>query len=475
MQALKTTALALAITGAGYWGYQMAQDYLFTTGPDSQQLSEEIEVQSQEREPAATDVQPIFGYKTAYDKCVTTQMPSFVNISMDWGWFYEHNAAFRGLQAISPPSVIVTGAGNTNKGVPVSPVKTKASTDFDAIIVGSISPNGFRSTFSREGQAVTIMAPADNVLTTIYDDGSYRRFGGTSGATPLVTGALAGFTWLSGYQPTGAEAKVLLKKTAIPLRLSNENPQVNGAGMVNAYKLGMVGKRLKEQCGTDINCLRLKIADEATYQFEEDTAVLELAEIAFPECSLDKCTQRRESCQDIKEVFNRLRKAFFLNPTNKEYARVLSCIYTSAGYAENAKGMVNIYNALSGGGRPERMYDEMMNPYVDKSCQVDEDCVYVPNCAFDERTNKFPPPNFEVYKGKSYLTPANRNYVSACQGPVLCDGNCRCERRTRRYFNRVLSKGSGWKTLTPRCVNSQCVEEEIDPDQTEESSTSGQR
>ena len=110
------------------------------------------------------------------------------------------------------------------------------------------------------------------MISTTNKYGYYQKFSGTSGATPLVTGALAGFTWMSGYQPTGAEAKALLKKTAIPLRLSNEDPQMNGPGMLNAYKLGMVGKRLKEQCGEDIYCYKNKIQDSATYEFLEDTA-----------------------------------------------------------------------------------------------------------------------------------------------------------------------------------------------------------
>ena len=59
------------------------------------------------------------------------------------------------------------------------------------------------------------MAPGDYYLTSVDGDGNYRQFGGTSGATPLVTGSLAGFEWLSGYHPTAEEAKILLEKTAI--------------------------------------------------------------------------------------------------------------------------------------------------------------------------------------------------------------------------------------------------------------------
>ena len=119
--------------------------------------------------------------------------------------------------------------------------------------------------------------------------------------------------------------------------------KVNGPGMLNVYKLGMVGKRLKEVCGTDTACFKNKVQEDATYKFPEDTQILQLVDLAFPECSANRCLERRDSCKDAGKIFDRLRRAAFLNPSKKEYWRALSCIYASAGFADSAKGMINIY------------------------------------------------------------------------------------------------------------------------------------
>ena len=133
------------------------------------------------------------------------------------------------FKKLSPPSVIITSAGNAADDKPPAPLikhnKRIASKDFDAIVVGSIGPHTNRSKFSQKGEEVAIVAPSDYMISTTNKNNFYKKFSGTSGATPLVTGGLASFSLLSGYQPTGAEAKILLAKTAVPLRLSNEKPQ----------------------------------------------------------------------------------------------------------------------------------------------------------------------------------------------------------------------------------------------------------
>ena len=210
-------------------------------------------------------ISPIVHSDDSYRQCRATVLPSFINNSMSWGPERKRVApfikvdvgrsAYKGLNALSPPSIVVTAAGNDHPK-PITNLKNKAAKNFNAIIVGSMAPNGNRSYFSQQGEAVHIMAPSDHYITSSNKDGSYRRFGGTSGATPLVTGSLAGFEWMAGYHPTAAEAKILLEKTAIPTLSSNDKPQKNGVGMVNAYKLGMVGKRLKQMCGNNVSCFK---------------------------------------------------------------------------------------------------------------------------------------------------------------------------------------------------------------------------
>ena len=154
-------------------------------------------------------------------KILAAASPSFINISMEWA---KHNeVVYKKFKSLSPPSVVVTSTGNKFPS-PIERQKRKASKDFDAVLVGSLSPSGFVSEFSQSSEEVHILAPSDEYITSFYE-GDLATFRGTSGATALVTGSLAGFEWLSDYHPTAAEVKRLLEKTAIPTVHSHGNPR----------------------------------------------------------------------------------------------------------------------------------------------------------------------------------------------------------------------------------------------------------
>ena len=195
--------------------------------------------------------------------------PAFINNSMNWGE-NKDQVIYDAFYNLSPFTILVTGSGNYFPEK-LNRIKDKASMDFDAIIVGSFSPDGFSSDFSQESREVYILAPSDNYLITSDIDGTYKIFGGTSGATPLVMGSLAGFEWLSGYHPTAEEAKILLEKTAISTIHSHENPRRNGVGLLNSYKLGIVGKTLNQKCrGEGTLCFQQGIRDKEVYKFQPD-------------------------------------------------------------------------------------------------------------------------------------------------------------------------------------------------------------
>ncbi|MDE0118966.1 MAG: S8 family serine peptidase [Bdellovibrionales bacterium] len=354
----------------------------------------------------------------SYKQCISENMPNYINVSMTWGG-PSHMGALPGYKAISPPALIVTVAGNNAINRPhLDPHKVKGSKEFGAIIVGSIDFRGDRSSFSQQGEEVTIMAPSNRELTSADKNGNYKRFSGTSGAAPLVTGALGGFTLLSGYQPTAAEAKLLLKKTAIPIRTNNEKPQKNGPGMLNAYKLGMVGKKLRQECGTDIACFKRLIGQDSTYEFPEEEGVMETVKRAFPECSTteNQCRERSNSCEDKSAAFETLRKALFLNPSSdKEKWRYLSCIYSSSGLGYNAQGAKGIYDALLGTPPPQHPFERNRFIAGDRSCQSDDDCKLSPAC----HTIKGVPTNL-------YYLAANKDYKTECE-PLSCNGNCQCD------------------------------------------------
>ncbi|MYE07183.1 MAG: S8 family serine peptidase [Oligoflexia bacterium] len=411
-----------------------------------------------------------------YKQCIAENMPNYLNVSMTWGG-PSHMGALPGYKAISPPSLVVTAAGNyAPKRPDLDPHKVKGSKEFGAIVVGSVSPYGNRSDFSQSGEEVAIMAPSNREITSADKNGNYRKFSGTSGATPLVTGALGAFTLLAGYQPTAAEAKLLLKKTAIPLRTNNANPKKNGPGMLNAYKLGMVGKKLRKECGTDIACFKRLIGQDSTYEFPEEEGVMETVKRAFPECSTteNQCREKSNSCEDKTAAFETLRKALFLNPSSdKEKWRYLSCIYHSSGFADNARGARGVYDALLGVPPAENRYERDGRWLAgDRSCQSDDDCKLALAC------NDYWTLDFEKSKkpedfGQYYIA-ANKDYMTECE-PLKCQGNCQCDDELDEpvyvrifrldppdaYMAKTRDDIKTIKSSRAVCINSQCVPEEI--------------
>jgi hypothetical protein len=115
--------------------------------------------------------------------------------------------------------------------------------DGPCILVGSMSPEGFVSGFSMEGEAVVVLAPSDRELLS-HDGKSEQLFGGTSGASPQVTAALANIMHFKKFNHyTYEDLEMLLRRTAIPI------PQIkngkNGAGFLNSYQLYRVARLLR--------------------------------------------------------------------------------------------------------------------------------------------------------------------------------------------------------------------------------------
>ena len=407
------SALAITTAIAGYFSFRNSDIGSIT--PTSNVISEEN----------TNNGNDIVSSGNAYEQCKTKILPSFVNASLTW----SGSIFGRALQSLSPPSVIVVAAGNKHPN-PIRPEKVKASKDFGAIIVGSMAPDGQRSDFSHTHEEVHIMVPADSYQSSADEDGNRQGFGGTSGAAPLVTGGLAGFEWLAGYHPTAEESKTLLEKTAIPTLDANKIPQLSGVGMLNAYKLGMVGKRLKQTCGSNVSCFKEMIQKDATYVFPKDQGVTQAVNRAFPQCSSNQCgVESSLTCENKEAVFKRLRKAAFLNPSNGELWRSVACIYDANNLVKNAQGAMSFYKATFG----------KVDHSLYTSCTVDADCGHIPSCS---STNE------------GVLISVNINYVAECQGRVLCNNKCRCGNQESGFPTKSQNIFGVRKAY---CVNSQCV------------------
>ncbi|MCZ0933127.1 MAG: S8/S53 family peptidase [Oligoflexia bacterium] len=275
----------------------------------------------------------LFGFKK--------RAPHYINNSMGWGESEDIYEVFKKLSSSGVSKSIVVSISHNNFPYRLEDIKSKASKDFDVILAGSFSPRGFVSKFSQSDKELSILAPSDNWITSAGKKGEYRKFGGTSGAAPLVTGSLAGFEWLSGYHPTAKEAKILLEKTAFPTLHSFEKPLINGVGLLNAYKLGEVAKRLKEKCEGKSNfCFKEEILKDESYRFSEDKSLSGELKRVFPSCAVGgeklEALSGLSDCEEKREVFKRLRKAMLLRPS-QELLKSLSCIYKEGGFGQNAE------------------------------------------------------------------------------------------------------------------------------------------
>jgi len=408
--------------------------------PPSAPSSPSAFVPANPAQQATTPGPNVVASENTYQQCRAATLPSFINNSMDW---LSSRSIHDSFSALSPPSVLVTAAGNDHPK-PIDPVKARASRDFDAIIAGSLSPSGRRSGFSQQGSEVHIMAPSDYLLTSSNDNGEYHRFGGTSGAAPLVTGSLAGFEWLSGYHPTPEEAKLLLKKTAIKTVHSDDDPQQNGVGMVNAYKLAMIGERLKEQCGQDVACFKRAINSDSAYVFARDRGLAAEVHQAFPECS-PECQSSGAAqpavCINKANVLKKLRKEAFLHPSDKELWRKVACIYASGDFDLNSEGILSIYRSLSS------EYGNINNPAF---CRRDADCTLSPpagRCSPETASLVAMNKAMAEYHSIKCMQRTGRN--------VLCNNKCRC-----RNTESVTESSNGrvhQVQVRSRCVNSRCV------------------
>ena len=191
--------------------------------------------------------------------------------------------------------------------------------------------------------------------------------------------------------------------------------------------------------------LKKLIQSESIYNFPEDHGLSEALNQAFPECSRTHCKSNNNSssamCSDKAALVERLRKAAFLNPQNKELWRNLACVYASGGFIENSKGIMSFYQALSG-----KTYAQKGDQY----CYVDEDCTFVPVCnngrtkicdpetgliCHEDKKNICYHINNQVICKKldsSNLIPMNKDmaeiyHLENCLNEnTLCNNKCRC-------------------------------------------------
>ena len=290
--------------------------------------------------------------------------PIYINTSMTWGWGLGvlDVLDIKGYVVMprmasrmhSMGTTIITSAGNDSQ--PVAIFKRQSASEGHIIVVASLSPNGYPSLFTNYGDSVTISAPSGYAIRSYDFENNPTYFGGTSGATPLVTGTLGGFTLLSGYAPQTHEAKILLEKTSIPLPYLPSS-HLLGAGMLNSYKMGMVALKMKEQCqnydSTDQRneCMSRLLREEETYNFEsESKKMFDEAIKFFPNCLRENNNQEdiqeKDNCKK-EEALNNLRRSALLNSSDPKVWQALACVTEK--FSKFSKTTSDFYSSLTVG------------------------------------------------------------------------------------------------------------------------------
>ncbi len=104
--------------------------------------------------------------------------------------------------------LMIWAAGNANQNL-----TTNDRDADDVIIVGAVSRQDVKSSFSNYGRMVDLVAPGEEVWNISSEsDNAYRNFSGTSAACPQVSG-LAGLLWSTNPALSPDEVEFFLKTT----------------------------------------------------------------------------------------------------------------------------------------------------------------------------------------------------------------------------------------------------------------------
>ena len=199
------------------------------------------------------------------------------------------------LTPLGEKTLLVAAAGNyfpeKSDNVILASRALEQSGKAKIIPVGAINPDGTVSEYSVADSSVVVTAPGEHVFS--FDGKEEMLFRRTSAAASAVSGVLADIRSILP-QLTQDNAVQLLESTAIKT-VTNEVSELNGAGVVNHYKMVRVALRLAED-GYDGELMPDNL--DAYLDFSQEV------------------TDLIDTSKDTTEFFLNLRRAFFLDPNN---------------------------------------------------------------------------------------------------------------------------------------------------------------
>ena len=263
------------------------------------------------------------------------KIPDVINVSLALGDFVVENIAGGGERTVKTAfdenhyakfvedarqvldkTILVKSAGN-NFPQPVDDMIRDLGDKI--IVVGSADPGGFPSKFSQTSKEVVVLAPSDHYLQSININRQLTKYSGTSGAAPMVSAVLAD---VKSILPdlSRDEAAYMLRKTATPTSI-NMVSDVNGAGVLNHYKMLRFAKRLHEAGFADNRAL---LYNDALCNF-----TIEATNLRRDAQQLLKTSKDVDS---YEKAFRKMRQAFFLDSSDMETRKALAKFYHRAGH-----------------------------------------------------------------------------------------------------------------------------------------------
>ncbi len=237
-------------------------------------------------------------------------------------------------------SILIQASGNDwSKGSPLLKLTTNNfinTLDDPQILVGAMGPDGIATQYSQEGKKVSILAPVGNYEYTTCSTKPCTSLSGTSFAAPQVTYM---FKVVRELLPEISKKSLLkiMNLSATPTYHSVfEQPQMNGVGLLNGYKMWRMSLKIKDKCKSSTNtseCIQAQLKAHDISKFEKKYDHSTLFNQNFPSCGASEF--QGLSCEEKKSKFNNLRKNFLLDTKNDTLRRSLQCAYSDLGYKHN--------------------------------------------------------------------------------------------------------------------------------------------
>lgn len=172
---------------------------------------------------------PLKGIRYGYEAIIYAVQLGADVINCSWGsTVYSRTAELIVQYARENDALVVAAAGNSSNDDVFYPAGYA-----DVLGVGSVDNDGSKSSFSNWGKHISVMAPGNQIYSTLLNN-SYGTSFGTSMATPLVSGA-AGLLKAAHPNWSMMQVRANIEASAVPVQMESELwDEFTGEGILQA-------------------------------------------------------------------------------------------------------------------------------------------------------------------------------------------------------------------------------------------------